>query len=148
MTAEDKVRDMSKEIEELAGELDEIKPIAEWLAIEHGKTRLQWNEHIKGAGDFRDFLKILGYTKSPIDTEKLTVISKEDNLKFWDKGNQFVYQYFIRQLSTDKEKAKQIADDILKLDALGLIQSAYQKGQNDQLAHTKQEIKKQMEAQG
>jgi len=44
-------------------DLDEIKPLAEWLAIEDGKTRLQWNEYVEQGGELRDYIKILGYTK-------------------------------------------------------------------------------------
>lgn len=52
-----------EDIKQLERDLDTIKPIAEWLAIYHDKTRLQWNKYIKDAGELLDYLDILGYRK-------------------------------------------------------------------------------------
>lgn len=35
--------------------------LAEWLAIQSGKTRLEYKEHIEDARELADYLTVIGY---------------------------------------------------------------------------------------
>ena len=107
---------MSKEIEELA---EIIKNNSnKWL---QDKFALELNTK-----PFEFLAKAIldaGYTKSPIDTEKLTVISDAE---------------------LEKDIQKDYSDFRIKTEEARMADILYWTREN-QLAHTKQEIKKQME---
>ena len=125
MTAEDRRRDMSKEIEELA---EIIKNNSnKWL---QDKFALELNTK-----PFEFLAKAIldaGYTKSPIDTEKLTVISDEDFIKWCGE-----------QDTKRCSKMRNLRDSSGYI--LRIIPPCEDCRAEAQLAHTKQEIKKQME---
>ena len=47
----------------VAGQADEriLKLLAEWIAIEHGETRLQWSKYLVEAQELADYLYTIGY---------------------------------------------------------------------------------------
>lgn len=38
-----------------------LKLLAEWIAIEHDETRLQWNKYTEEAQELADYLYVIGY---------------------------------------------------------------------------------------
>jgi len=50
-------------INTVAGQADEkiLKLLAEWIAIEHGGTRLQWSKYLVEAQELADYLYTIGY---------------------------------------------------------------------------------------
>ncbi|MFA5049054.1 MAG: hypothetical protein WC516_08575 [Patescibacteria group bacterium] len=47
----------------VAGQADEriLKLLAEWIAIEHDETRLQWSKYLVEAQELADYLYVIGY---------------------------------------------------------------------------------------
>jgi len=63
-----------KEIEKLANDLEEpraVRLLAEWLAIEHDKTRLQGDEYMEAAQELYDYLLIIGFRLIPLLIEEI-----------------------------------------------------------------------------
>ena len=48
------------DIDDLANEIV-VMQLAEYIAIQAGKTRLDWEEYIEEAGGLRDYLYVIGY---------------------------------------------------------------------------------------
>ena len=63
-----------KEIEKLANDLEEpraVRLLAEWLAIEHDKTRLQGDEYMEAAQELYDYLLTIGFRLLPLLREEI-----------------------------------------------------------------------------
>ena len=63
-----------EQIEELARQLEEpraLRLLAEWLAIEHDKTRLQGDEYMEAAQELYDYLLIIGFRLIPLLIEEI-----------------------------------------------------------------------------
>jgi len=63
-----------KEIEKLANDLEEpraVRLLAEWLAIEHDKTRLQGDEYMEAAQELYDYLLTIGFRLIPLVREEI-----------------------------------------------------------------------------
>jgi len=44
---------------------DLIRLLAEWIAIDHDKTRLQWEQYLTEAQELADYLHVIGYRRCP-----------------------------------------------------------------------------------
>jgi hypothetical protein len=51
---------MTEDVDKLAADLA-IVLLAEWLAIDHGQTRLQWVKYQEQALELADYLYLIGY---------------------------------------------------------------------------------------
>ena len=63
-----------QEIEKLANDLEEpraVRLLAEWLAIEHDKTRLQGDEYMEAAQELYDYLLTIGFRLLPLLREEI-----------------------------------------------------------------------------
>ena len=71
-----------EQIEELARQLEEpraVRLLAEWLAIEHDKTRLQGDEYMEAAQELYDYLLIIGFRLIPLLIEEIKKVENPFN---------------------------------------------------------------------
>ena len=100
-----------EQIEELARQLEEpraLRLLAEWLAIEHDKTRLQGDEYMEAAQELYDYLLIIGFRLIPPLIEEIKKVENPNS----DNGIgaddvHFSYSYLISQKHAAFEEARQ-----------------------------------------
>ncbi len=50
-----------------------IRLLAEWIAIDHDETRLQWEKYQTEAQELADYLHVIGFRQCPTEGSGLTV---------------------------------------------------------------------------